>query len=256
LYHRLTPCQEFSLDRFLCYGSILRLLATVHLLSRISGVFCGASQTHQLPGFSTGADRPAHLVNLLDKDRVNPYIVKLKKGKESMIIKLYDIEHDISVKGVLDGSRLKRPEDTDVSFLSPIEYDLTVSKSGVNLWVQGPIQARLALSCARCLEEFAFSVRTEMEIELLPRESAPSAPELELKTEEMNAYYYEGEAIDLDPFVFEEVMLNMPIKALCSEACKGICPICGKNLNLEECRCEKTGTSVLGEKFKSFLKER
>jgi uncharacterized protein len=173
-----------------------------------------------------------------------------------MIIRLYDIEQGISVRGTMDGSRLKRPEDTDVSFLSPVEYDLKVSKAGVNIWIKGPVRARLSLVCARCLEQFAFSVETEMDIELWPKESAPSAPEVELKTEELNVYYYEGDEIDLDPLVFEEVMLNMPIKALCSEACKGICPGCGKNLNLEACQCEKGGTSVLGEKLKSFLKER
>jgi uncharacterized protein len=173
-----------------------------------------------------------------------------------MIIRLYDIEQGISVSGTVDGSRLKRPEDADLSFLSPIEYDLRVSKAGVNIWVQGPVRARLSLVCARCLEEFAFSVQTEMDIELLPKESTPVSPELELKTEEMNIYYYEGDEVDIDPLVFEEVMLDMPIKALCSEACKGICPGCGKNLNLEECQCEKSGSSALGEKLKSFLKER
>ena len=71
----------------------------------------------------------------------------------------------------------------------------------------------------------------------------------------MNLYYFEGDEIDLDPYVFEEVMLNIPIKALCSESCKGMCPTCGKNLNIGECQCEKAGASVLAEKLKPFLKK-
>jgi uncharacterized protein len=173
-----------------------------------------------------------------------------------MIIKLYDIEEGISVKGKLDGSLFKRPEDSDISFRSPIEYELTLQMAGENVWVRGPVAATLSLVCARCLEEFTFSVESKLDIELLPGQKAPGAPEVELKTEEMNLYYFQGDEIDLDPYVFEEVMLNLPIKALCSDACRGICPSCGKNLNIEECRCEKTGTSVLGEKLNAFLKER
>ena len=172
-----------------------------------------------------------------------------------MIIKLYDIEQGVSARGTLDGNRFKRPEDADIAFLSPIEYDLRIAKSGDNVWVAGPVKARLSLTCARCLEDFAFTVESELGIELLPKSAASSAPELELQTDQMNLYYFEGEEIDLDPYVFEEVMLNLPVKALCSEACKGICPACGKNLNVELCHCETVATGTLAEKLKPFLKE-
>ncbi len=173
-----------------------------------------------------------------------------------MIIRVYDIQESITVEGSLDGSRFRRPEDTDISFLSPVEYQLRVSKAGESLRVRGPVRASLSLTCARCIEQYDFTIRSELDIELMPKKEEPKVPEIELKTDDLNLYYFEGEEIDLDPYVFEEVMLNIPIKALCSDACKGICPICGRNLNVEECRCEKSGTSALGEKLKSFLKER
>jgi uncharacterized protein len=173
-----------------------------------------------------------------------------------MIIKLYDIEQGVSAKGKLDGNRFKRPEDSDISFLSPVEYDLRITKSGENVWVKGPVQAALSLTCARCVEEFAFSIESELDIEILPKASASTASEVELQTDEMNLYYFEGEEIDLDPYVFEEVMLNLPIKPLCSDACKGICPSCGRNLNIEQCRCETVAAGTLAEKLKPFLKER
>ena len=88
-----------------------------------------------------------------------------------MIIKLYDIQEGISVKGTLDGSAFKRPEDSDISFLSPIDYDLTIEKAGDSVWIRGPVRARLSLTCARCLEQFAFSVASKLDIELLPRQS-------------------------------------------------------------------------------------
>jgi uncharacterized protein len=172
-----------------------------------------------------------------------------------MIIKVYDIEQDISVRGTVDGSRYQRAGDENMTFLAPIEYELAITKSGDDLWVRGPVRARLSSACDRCLEVFAFSVESELDIELIPKGKGPAAAEVELAPEEMNVYYFEGDEIELDPYVFEEVMVNIPIKALCSESCQGLCPVCGKNLNLGECRCEKAGAAVLGEKLKTFLKE-
>jgi len=172
-----------------------------------------------------------------------------------MIINLYDISEHLSVKGSLDGSKYQASEETKISFLSPINYDLVLIRSGENVWVRGPVETRLSLMCDRCLEEFAYEIRADIDIELVPKGNAPDAAEIELKSEELDQYYFEGEDIDLDPYVYEEVMLNVPIKSLCAESCGGICPVCGKNLNLGECRCEKTGTSGLGDKLKSFLKE-
>ena len=173
-----------------------------------------------------------------------------------MIIKLYEIQDRISVKGELDGAAFKRPEDGDISFLSPIDYELMIEKTGDGFWVHGLVGAKLSLTCARCLEQFAFTVASGLDIELLPRPKAPDGSEVELKTEEMNMYYFEGGEITIDPYVFEEIMLNLPLKALCAESCKGICPSCGKNLNLEECCCEKTGSMILADKLTSFLKDR
>ena len=173
-----------------------------------------------------------------------------------MIIKLYDIQEGISVRGVLDGSTFKRPEDSDISFVSPVDYELKIEKAGNSIWIRGPVRARLSLTCARCLEQFTFSVASRLDMELLPGKEAPGGPEVELRTEEMDIYYFEGEEIDIDPYIYEEIMLSIPLKALCAESCKGICPSCGGNLNIEECRCEKTGPTILTEKLNAFLKDR
>jgi uncharacterized protein len=172
-----------------------------------------------------------------------------------MIIKLYDIQDEITVRGSMEGSRLKRPEDKDLSFLSPIDYEIAATKTGDSVWLSGPVRAKLSLTCARCLEGFTLDVDARLNIELMPKETEPHSPEVELKNDEMDTYFYEGDEIEIDPFIFEEVMLNLPIKALCSDACKGMCPSCGKNLNLEACRCDKIGATALGQQLRSFLKE-
>ena len=61
--------------------------------------------------------------------------------------------------------------------------------------------------------------------------------ELELSAEDLELAYYEEDTIDLDRVIFEQIMLQMPIKPLCTETCKGLCPHCGINLNVASCRC-------------------
>lgn len=192
-------------------------------------------------------------VNLLDNTGVNPIYYQTKIWKEPMIIKLYEIEDHIRVQGEVRGTKFKRPEDTELNFITPIAYDLMVEKVGEDFRVSGKVAASLSLSCARCLEEFSYSIETELHVELM-RKPKDLASELELRDEEMDVCYFEGDEVDLDPYVYEEVVLSLPIQVLCSDACKGICPQCGRNRNREECQCEKPGASLLGEKLKRFLK--
>ena len=170
-----------------------------------------------------------------------------------MIIKLYDIEDEIVVKGEVETSRFKRTQDS-IAFLSPLRYELTVKKFGTNVRISGPVKGQLSLLCGRCLEQFSYSVDSRLDIELAPRKEEPQAQDMELTIDEMDVEYFEGDEIDLDPRVYEEIMLDIPIKALCSEACEGICPECGQNRNAKECACDRSGGSVLGEKLKPLLK--
>jgi uncharacterized protein len=169
-----------------------------------------------------------------------------------MIIKLYEIEDEIRVEGEVDGARFKRPEDAELNFPRPITYDLKIEKIGEDFRVFGKVNGLLSFPCARCLEEFSYAIETELHIDLM-RKPKDFDPEIELRDEELDVCYFEGDEVDLDPYVYEEVVLSIPIQALCSDACKGMCPQCGKNLNREECRCDRPGTSLLGEKLKLFL---
>lgn len=58
--------------------------------------------------------------------------------------------------------------------------------------------------------------------------------------DEEPVYFFEGDEIDLFPYVEQSVFLQKPMKTLCSEDCKGLCPQCGINLNENECSCEKS----------------
>jgi uncharacterized protein len=169
-----------------------------------------------------------------------------------MIVKLSEIEDGAVLKGDIDGSRLKRAEDEDFAFLTPIAYKLVVNKFENGAQVRGSLECSLSLRCGRCLDDFAFPVQAQLDVELR-RKTPISDAELELTGDEMDVYYFEGDEIDLDPLVYEEVLLNIPMKPLCKDDCQGFCDVCGRNRNVEECRCDKVPNTLLEEKLKSFL---
>src|SRR5208283_951386 len=97
----------------------------------------------------------------------------LKNKARRMIVKLHDIEESIIVRGTMDGSRYKRPEDADLFFESPIEFELTVSKIGGNVRVEGPVKCTMKLFCDRCLDAFSLPVSAYLDIELAPTGDQP-----------------------------------------------------------------------------------
>lgn len=125
-------------------------------------------------------------------------------------------------------------------FDRPLNVDLEVHKGPDHVRIQGEIRATLQLGCHRCLESFAWELEQPVEIFLLYQQKSPGqidVEDLELTSEELDQTFFDGEEIDIDVLVAEQVLLALPIKALCSEECNGICPRCGTNLNGEACRC-------------------
>lgn len=82
--------------------------------------------------------------------------------------------------------------------------------------------------CDRCLTEFDKDLDFSFEYTLVP----------ELQDEDGDGYILvEGDFLDLDELCVSDIVLNLPLKFLCREDCKGLCSICGKNLNHSECDC-------------------
>jgi uncharacterized protein len=104
--------------------------------------------------------------------------------------------------------------------------------------VRGHLAARLGLECGRCLEPFPLAVEQELDLFYLPhREDAEEEDEVELADREMVVTYYAGDRLDLGEMIREQLLLSVPMKRLCREACQGLCPQCGTNRNSAPCSC-------------------
>lgn len=113
--------------------------------------------------------------------------------------------------------------------------ELTFIRLQENLLLQGWLEGEVTLECSRCLEPYVQPLRMEIEIEFRPSVAVLTGEVLS-PPEDDSVYMIDGQhVVDLAEAVREQVLLNLPMRALCSPDCAGLCPICGKNLNQGPC---------------------
>lgn len=117
------------------------------------------------------------------------------------------------------------------------------SRHDVEIRVQGKIKADVRVSCDRCLAAVALPLEVEFETAFIPQERAVGATEnVELLAEDLGLAAFEGDAIDLDDLVREQILLALPARNLCRKDCQGLCPNCGADLNAGPCGCARDET--------------
>jgi len=129
-------------------------------------------------------------------------------------------------------------EHPDLVGLGELEWGGRVSAvSGGHLF-RAHLEYEQTLSCPRCLAPSAQPVSCEVELLLVRGERPPAEAERELEDSELSVLFLDGDVIDTQPLLLEQLELNIPMRALCREECAGLCPGCGANRNLESCDCE------------------
>jgi len=103
--------------------------------------------------------------------------------------------------------------------------------------IKGHLSTQLELACARCLEPVMLDVKRDFELLYRPQGTDAGREELSVTAAEAEVSYYEGEGLPLEDVLREQILLAVPLKAICREDCKGLCPHCGKNLNSGQCSC-------------------
>jgi len=103
--------------------------------------------------------------------------------------------------------------------------------------VAGNFSTQLELRCARCLEPVLRNVAGNFDLIYRPLGADAGMEERSIGGAEADIAYYQGEGLVLEDLLREQVLLAVPLKAVCSDACRGLCPHCGKNLNVEACDC-------------------
>ncbi len=129
-------------------------------------------------------------------------------------------------------------EEKEVGFCSPLSGRISIFKSGRKVFVSGEISIDLQIDCSRCLERFSYPLNSDFSLTLLPPMRRDVSSEIELKKEDLELNFYEGEEISISQIIREQIILSLPLNPICKASCQGLCPQCGSNLNLERCSCK------------------
>jgi len=136
-----------------------------------------------------------------------------------MKIAVRDIpSHPVIVDGVISQNDLDF-SDAAISCAQPVKVSAQLEKITNAVVVKADVKAKFSFVCARCLESFEKEIQKDFEFNYM--------------LEPMTSHIEIGEDIR------QEIIMELPIKALCKDDCKGICAGCGMNLNLDECKCNK-----------------
>lgn len=130
------------------------------------------------------------------------------------------------------------PETADYTVLGDVHFDGTIRKDEPRFMLGGRLQARLQVTCGRCLEPFMLPVDTQVDLTYVPHPEQAADDEVELSQDDLTTAFYRDQTLDLAEMVREQFYLALPMRPLCREDCKGLCPRCGTNLNQGTCACD------------------
>jgi uncharacterized protein len=140
----------------------------------------------------------------------------------------------------------------ECEFTAPLIIELTAFKEYDHIRVEGTIETSVRMNCSRCLEEFEKDVETSFTLFYNKATGAPIDEETELREEDLHSVFYEGDYIDFTGELEEQIIMEIPYKPLCKDECKGLCGMCGANLNDGDCGCKPEPSSFKFGALKDF----
>lgn len=120
------------------------------------------------------------------------------------------------------------------------QVHIQVQPDGADVHVHGRLSATVPQTCGRCLEVFPARVDARVDVRVVPRPA--TADSVELGADDLDVDFYQDDQLDLGRLLETETTLALPMRALCREDCRGLCPVCGGNRNAEACACRSEAT--------------
>jgi uncharacterized metal-binding protein YceD (DUF177 family) len=152
-----------------------------------------------------------------------------------------------------EASQFPRTEGDPFSIVSGVTLSFDVHRQDTARYrVVGHLTGELELTCSRCLEPFTLPVATEFDLRYVPRTENVGEGEREVEEDDLATAFYSEDQIDLEHLILEQFQLALPMKPLCTTACKGLCPQCGTNLNTGACNCAGKWIDPRLEALKNF----
>jgi uncharacterized protein len=161
---------------------------------------------------------------------------------------LRDEVNYLNLEGTADSLGLKIEW---VEFPHPVKVNLRVLRSGKNYIGEGKVETVALFECSRCLKEYSQTLKADIRF-LLKEEK----DQIILESDDRENQVQTGNFFKLDDLVRESLILSIPLKSLCQEDCKGLCPTCGTDLNVTTCECKKEQIDPRWEKLRDLKTEK
>ena len=131
------------------------------------------------------------------------------------------------------------PAEEDFRVAAPVSLVFDIFKDKQQFRLVGRVETTLELPCSRCLEPFTLPVDQTFDLHYQPHAQNTGDGEREIEEDDLTTAFYENDEIDLGQLMREQFYLALPMKPLCTGDCKGLCPVCGTNLNRGTCDCKR-----------------
>ncbi len=162
--------------------------------------------------------------------------------------RLFDkIVYKIEISETLDFEKLEIANKT-LNLIKPVKIEGEIHKTGESYILNTSIYCEYNEYCDRCLKEFPNKIEAVLSGRLIEM-----SKKKETQDDVENLIYYEGDDVYLEELVISTILLSLPMKSLCDEGCKGLCPVCGTDLNKEQCDCEDNDIDPRLAKLKELL---
>lgn len=120
---------------------------------------------------------------------------------------------------------------------APLNINATAELQGGDIRIRGHLATKLEANCDRCLGSIELPVDTDFDLVYQPMQTIAKEEEIEISDDEMEVGFFDGDGIELADVATEQVILFVPMKVVCRSDCRGLCPVCGTNLNSTPCNC-------------------
>lgn len=133
---------------------------------------------------------------------------------------------------------------------------ITAANSGDHISILGDISTDITVECDRCLSDFLYHIETSVDDSFYDKVYLTSEQEENLREQGVPFRVYEDDRLDVLPSIVEALLLEFPIKLICNENCKGLCSVCGRNLNKDSCSCVNDDVDPRMLRLKELLEDR
>ncbi len=144
-------------------------------------------------------------------------------------------------------------DEAELRLIEPVQVEGRARrKQAGEVELNGSLRTRLSAPCARCLKPVELPIEVVFSERFAPAVAWRDQVQHELDQEDLNLAAFDGQGIELDDLVKEEVLLAVPTQVLCRPDCQGLCPVCGVDRNENGCECETKMIDSRWEKLKDL----